>query len=233
MRPLTHCVALACVLIVSIVALPLGSATAQIARTVGPNPLVIEEGSHAHQHGYEVTLPDPSTLGGAFTLVDQNGNTVTDRTLQGRWSLIYFGYAACKEACPIALKTIAASIDHLGSDGASIQPILVDFSVVYSRMHKEHAEHQPKIDPVEFANDIHPRLLLLSGSRKNMFEALRHYRVRQEHSPLAYGRKEKGLRIDHTTWIYLVDPEGKVAAFYYHNIAPDVLAADISARLKG
>ncbi len=207
-------------------------AAAQIAKTIGPNPLVIETPG-GHQHGYEVALPEPATLGGEFTLTDQNGVPVTDRSLKGRWALIYFGYAGCTETCPIALQTIAASLDGLGPAGEKIQPVFVDFSVVYSRMHNKHAEHMAKIDPVVFASEVHPRLLLLSGTRKNMFGALRHFRVRQEHSPLAYGRKEAGMRIDHTTWIYLVDPSGKVAAYYYHNITPDALAADLAARLEG
>ncbi len=208
-------------------------AAAQIAKTIGPNPLVIEDGQGGHQHGYEVALPEPSTLGGEFTLADQNGQAVSDQSLKGRWALIYFGYAGCAESCPVALQTIAASLDGLGPDGEKIQPVFVDFSVVYARMHQKHAEHMVKIDPVKFASEVHPRLLLLSGTRKNMFGALRHYKVRQEHSPLAYGRKEAGMRIDHTTWIYLVDPAGKVANYYYHNITPEALAADLAARLSG
>lgn len=221
--------------VASVLAAVFGSGTvaAQIATTAGSNPLVIENGTGGHQHGYEVALPEPATLGGAFSLTDQSGQAVSDQSLEGRWALIYFGYAACAETCPIALQTIATSLDRMGTAGEKVQPVFIDFSVVYSRMHHKNTEHMAKIDPVKFASEVHPRLLLLSGTRKNMFGALRHYRVRQEHSPLAYGRKEAGMRIDHTTWIYLVDPNGKVAAYYYHDIAPDALAADLAARLKG
>ena len=209
-----------------------GTATAQIATTAGANPQVIGNGASGHQHGYDVALPEPRTLGGEFTLRDQNGNVVSDQSLKGRWALIYFGYAGCAETCPMALQTIAASIDGLGPEGEKIQPVFVDFSVVYSRMHHKHSEHMGRIDPVKFASEVHPRLLLLSGPRKEMFGALRHYKVRQEHSPLAYAGKKAVMRIDHTTWIYLVDPAGKVSAYYYHNIASDALSADLAARLK-
>src|ERR1700720_5060338 len=44
-----------------------------------------------------------SAIGGPFRLTDQNGKTVTDADLKGKWSLVYFGYTHCPDACPTAL----------------------------------------------------------------------------------------------------------------------------------
>ncbi len=207
-------------------------AHAQIATTVGPNPQVSGDDGAGHNHGYEVPPPPLASLGGHFELTDQTGRTVTDETFRGKWMLIYFGYSGCAEACPIALQTMAATLDILGADAELVQPVFVDFSVVYARMYHKHAEHEPKLDPVSFATSIHPRLALLSGTRRNMYGVLRSFRVRQEHSPLAYGNKQAGMRIDHTTRIYLVGPDGRMAGYYYHSITPNDLALDLLLKLR-
>ena len=55
-----------------------------------------------------------SAIGGPFPLVDQNGKTVTDADLKGKWSLIYFGYTHCPDACPTALNDISIALSDLG-----------------------------------------------------------------------------------------------------------------------
>src|SRR5437899_8696187 len=55
-----------------------------------------------------------SAIGGPFRLVDQNGKTVTDADLNAKWSLVYFGYTHCTDACPTALNDIAIALDQLG-----------------------------------------------------------------------------------------------------------------------
>jgi protein SCO1/2 len=55
-----------------------------------------------------------SAIGGPFQLVDQNGKTVTDADLKGKWSLIYFGYTHCPDACPTALNDISIALSELG-----------------------------------------------------------------------------------------------------------------------
>src|SRR3984893_18451221 len=51
-----------------------------------------------------------SAIGGPFQLVDQNGKTVTDADLKGKWTLISFGYTHCPDACPTALNDISVAL---------------------------------------------------------------------------------------------------------------------------
>jgi cytochrome oxidase Cu insertion factor (SCO1/SenC/PrrC family) len=39
-----------------------------------------------------------------------------------------------------------------------------------------------------------------------------------------FSKKEFGPRIDHTTYIFLVDPEGKTRGYYHHALAPEKMA---------
>jgi protein SCO1 len=46
-----------------------------------------------------------------FTLVDHTGKNFDNRSLQGRWSFIFFGYTHCPDVCPTTL-SVLNSIAH-------------------------------------------------------------------------------------------------------------------------
>ena len=66
-----------------------------------------------------------SAIGGPFQLVDQNGKTVTDADLKGKWSLIYFGYTHCPDACPTALNDISIALSDLGPKRDAVRPVFI------------------------------------------------------------------------------------------------------------
>src|ERR1700694_4675580 len=45
----------------------------------------------------------PAAIGGPFQLVDQGGATVTADKLQGKPTLLFFGYTHCPDVCPTTL----------------------------------------------------------------------------------------------------------------------------------
>src|SRR5690606_3430741 len=50
-------------------------------------------------------------LGGPFKLIDQNGNEYTEKELEGRFKLVYFGFTHCPDICPEELDKMAEMID--------------------------------------------------------------------------------------------------------------------------
>ena len=49
------------------------------------------------------TVAMPAAIGGPFQLTDQSGQTVTEKNLQGRPTLIFFGFTHCPAVCPTTL----------------------------------------------------------------------------------------------------------------------------------
>ena len=47
--------------------------------------------------------PVAAAIGGPFTLTDDNGATVTEKTLAGKPYAMYFGYTYCPDVCPTTL----------------------------------------------------------------------------------------------------------------------------------
>ena len=64
-------------------------------------------------------------IGGSFTAVNQHGDVVSDKTYQGKYVLIFFGYTFCPDVCPTTLSTFTTVMDLLGPDAAKVQPIFV------------------------------------------------------------------------------------------------------------
>ena len=50
-------------------------------------------------------------LGGAFSLVDQDGRPTTDRNFAGRYRAVYFGYSFCPDVCPTTLQALMQGSD--------------------------------------------------------------------------------------------------------------------------
>src|SRR5690606_41775587 len=51
-----------------------------------------------------------ATMGGPFTLTDQDGRRVSDRQFAGRYRIMYFGYSFCPDVCPTDLALIGAGL---------------------------------------------------------------------------------------------------------------------------
>ncbi|MGI9405293.1 MAG: SCO family protein [Hyphomicrobiaceae bacterium] len=193
------------------------------------------------EHDYHGSAPKPGELGGPFKLTDHTGRVVTDKTFHGKWTLMYFGYVRCEEACPLALTNVGEVMDALGDAGDKIEPVFVDFDFKRTKQ-RELADH---------VRAIHPRLVGLRGTRRQIFLISRAFKVRKEHSVVAYKPKDykadarytsvlhksghkhgRGHRIRHTTRIYLLAPDGTVADYFYHTIEPAKLASELKRRME-
>ena len=155
-----------------------------------------------------------SAIGGPFSLVDQNGKTVTDADLKGKWSLVYFGFTHCPDACPTALNDIAIALDQLGLKREAVRPVFITVD--------------PERDTPEVLKDyvasFDAPILALSGSPEEIARAAKAYRVYYAKHPEAGG----DYSMDHSSVIYVMDPEGRFTASFTHQSTPE----EIAERLK-
>lgn len=161
--------------------------------------------------------PPAATLGGAYELKDTTGRIVTDRTYLGQLVLIYAGYPGCGDACPVALDIMAHALDRLGADADQVQPLFVDISDV-----KHHHHAAPPL--AQWVQRFHPRLIGLTGTRKQMGQFVRAFKVRREHSSKLADGKAETMRINHTSRFYLIGRSGETLAYIGHEVGPDGLA---------
>jgi protein SCO1/2 len=135
-----------------------------------------------------------TTIGGPFTLTDQNGNTVTEAALKGHPSAIFFGYTFCPDVCPTTLFEMTGWLDKLGPDADKLGVYFV--SVDPERDTQEMLS--------EYLTAFDPRITGLTGSPEAIAEIIKGYRVFARKVPLDSG----GYLMDHTATIYLLDSNG-------------------------
>jgi len=155
-----------------------------------------------------------SAIGGPFRLVDQNGKTVTDADLKGKWSLVYFGYTHCPDACPTALNDIAIALDQLGPKREAVRAVFITV---------DPERDTPEVLK-EYVASFDAPILALSGSPEEIARAAKAYRVYYAKHPEPGG----DYSMDHSSVIYVMDPEGRFTASFTHQSTPE----EIAERLK-
>src|SRR3712207_6356337 len=60
-----------------------------------------------------------SSVGGPFSLIDQDGRRVHDTDFNGKYRLIYFGFANCPDVCPVDLQTLGAGLRRFETQDAA------------------------------------------------------------------------------------------------------------------
>jgi protein SCO1/2 len=162
------------------------------------------------------------TVGGPFSLTDQNGIQRSDGDFRGKLMLVYFGYTYCPDVCPAALLAMSQAVDALGAAGNDIQPIFITVDPARD------TEAQMKL----YASNFHPRLLALTGSPEQIAAAEKAYRVFAEKAPPVAGDSAKDdYLMDHSSYIYLMGRDGKLAALFSPGASPDDMAAAMKRHL--
>lgn len=153
-----------------------------------------------------------AAIGGPFQLVNTEGKQVSDQTFRGKWMLIYFGYTFCPDACPTALTNMGIAIETLGTGTTTPQPLFITVD--------------PKRDTAAVLNSylesFDPRIVGLTGSKAQTDAVVKAYRIYDEpQKPQADG----SYLVDHSSYLYLMDPNGKFIDVIQGSTPPDQISA--------
>ncbi len=160
-----------------------------------------------------------ATLGGSFTLVNQDGMTVREADFAGRWRLIYFGYGFCPDICPTDLalmgRGLAAFEAADTARGAAVAPIFITID--------PQRDTPAALKP--FVAAFHPRLVGLTGTATQIAAVTKAYGVYAKRMDTS---DPENYLMDHSAMVYLFDPAGRPVAFLPHQ---DLTAALITNML--
>ncbi|WP_287758198.1 SCO family protein [Acidiphilium sp.] len=76
-------------------------------------------------------IPPGAPIGGPFTLINQDGQTMTRASFRGRWMLVYLGYTRCPDECPLTMEKLAIMMKALGPQSRRVAPVFVTVDPIH------------------------------------------------------------------------------------------------------
>jgi cytochrome oxidase Cu insertion factor (SCO1/SenC/PrrC family) len=137
-------------------------------------------------------------ISGRFELIDHNGNTVNERSYDGKLRLVFFGFTQCPDICPTTLLEVRSALNDLGEDAEQVQTLFVSID------RKNDTQEQL----ASYVAAFHPSIIGLTGSEEQVEAAAAAFNVTygvQSAAESASGQEE----IFHTTYLFLMDREGR------------------------
>ncbi|KMK65286.1 SCO family protein [Puniceibacterium sp. IMCC21224] len=157
-------------------------------------------------------------IGGPFTLINGDGETVTDKDVITRPTLLYFGYTFCPDICPIDVARNAEVTDIMEERGETITPVFITID--------------PKRDTPDvvkaYAANMHERMIGLTGSPEQIRTASQAYRTYSN----VHDTGDAYYLVDHSTFTYLVLPEQGFVDYFRRDVSADEMANRVSCFLE-
>lgn len=154
------------------------------------------------------------SIGGPFTLVNSDGQEVTDQDVFTEPSILYFGYTFCPDICPFDAARNADAVDLLEEKGISATPVFISI---------DPERDTPQVVG-DFSANMHPKMIGLTGNAEQVKAASQAYRT--------YFRKQDGdpdyYLVDHSTYTYLVLPEHGFVEFFQRETTADEMAQKVA-----
>ena len=168
--------------------------------------------------GTDQSLTSGLKLGTDFTLVDHNGDTITQAAFAGRPTMVFFGFTHCPEVCPTTLYEMAGWFNALGDQGKDLQAFFISVD--------------PERDTPEvmksYAEALTDRVTGITGDPDEIAKVIAAWHVYAAKIPTDDGN----YTMDHTASVFLIDENGAFKGTIAYGENPETAIAKLR-RLAG
>jgi len=161
-------------------------------------------------------------VGGPWSLVDLDGNLVTNKSFEGKWTLLYFGFARCPDICPSEMVKVGKVMDTMKEKfpelAQNVQPIFVSIDPARDSLKALR----------DYAKDFHPSYVFLTGSPEQVQAMAKKYRV---YMSKADETEDGDYLVDHSIVIYFHDDSGDIADCFTQSMRPSDVVEKVIERM--
>jgi protein SCO1/2 len=209
----------------------------------------------------ELANQPPPAIGGAFSLIGQNGQAVSDADFRGKLMLVFFGFTNCPDICPITAKSLSDMMGLLGDKADQVAPIFITV---------DPERDTPEVMKNYFAS-FDARIQALTGTPEQIKQAASAYKAyyakaqpedEQAQDQQIAGREDvaepddhdghgaaqndphaghaahgghganANYLVDHSGYIYLMSRDGVYVKHFQYDASPEQLAAAVKELLN-
>lgn len=160
------------------------------------------------------TLLSPPRPLPPMALVDHDNRPFDTGRLRDGWSLVFFGFTSCPDVCPTTMTTLAQTKKLLADLPAGEQPRVVMISV--------DPERDTPARLAGYVKAFDPSFTGATGTKAAIDELARRMGVMAATRPIEGG----SYTVDHTTSVFLIDPDGALRALFSAPLTPKLIAED-------
>ena len=138
---------------------------------------------------------------GEFVLTNHRGQDFTDQSVEGDWTLLFFGFTYCPDVCPTTMSFLAELKGSLeGTEAGSTRVVMVSVD--------------PARDTVEqlstYVPYFHPEFLGVTGEFPDILSFARRFNAPFRKVTTADG----DYQMDHSANVVLINPKGDFHGFF-------------------
>jgi protein SCO1/2 len=143
-------------------------------------------------------------------LTDQNGRVFRLDSLRGQRMFVFFGYTRCPDVCPMMLAKLSRVYAQLGPDGRAVRTLFISVD--------------PRDTPAELAKYLSYFGAIpatgLTGTKQQIDHAVKEFAASYE---IVDSGSAAGPLVNHTTTLYVVDPDGNIRLKFNHVDGPEAI----------
>jgi len=150
----------------------------------------------------------------ARSLVDEQGLFRQFPVAQRQWQLAAFGYTNCPDVCPMTLHKTAMLLKTLGANADRVQVWFVSIDT-------------PRDDPAQvrkFVSNFDSRIKGLTGEAPDVQSLANDFNIMTRRFQ---GKTALAYTLEHSSFLYLIDPDARIRMMYPATTDPHSIAADL------
>jgi len=147
-------------------------------------------------------------------LLDQDSRPVSFPLVNVGWQLVIFGYTHCPDVCPMTLHKTSEMLKALGKDRGQVRVVFVSIDST-----------RDDVGAIrDFVGRFEAGITGLTGDAEALQAAANDFEVLTRRYQ---GKTAMAYRLEHSSYIYLLDPQGRLRMLFPGSVRTDQLTATL------
>lgn len=135
----------------------------------------------------------------SFELQAAGNKTFTEKDLEGKTVLMFFGYASCPDICPTTMAQLSEIVTNLGDDAKDVRIVFVSVD-----------PHRDTPDMLqEYVNAFNPNAIGLTGNTQDIARFAKRYRIAYQIEKPKPDDDPNVYNVTHSQGVYIFDNRGR------------------------